>query len=66
MKQLAYALFMMCIQETIPNPHTIEFLPKEQKQVIIEYAKIKCGKRINLYLDSEDTMLCEDYNMECM
>ena len=66
MEQLAYLLFTLCIKETIPNPYTIEYLPKEQKELIQHYAVTKCNQRINFYLGYEEAPLCADWNEECM
>lgn len=66
MEQLAYALFMMCVKETIPNPHTVEYLPKEQRELIYDYAKTKCNQRVNYFFGNEESPLCADWNTECM
>lgn len=66
MEQLIYLLFMMCIKETIPNPHTINYLTSEQTQLIRKYAEEKCNQRVDFYLGKQENPMCEEYNTECM
>lgn len=46
MHQLALILFISCITETIPNPHTVSNLPKEQRKAIEMYTNHKCKKYV--------------------
>jgi hypothetical protein len=42
MVEILTALYITCMQLTVPNPHTIHNLPEEQCVVIYSYAMDKC------------------------
>tara|TARA_R100001086_G_scaffold242322_1_gene169927 strand:- start:1157 stop:1357 length:201 start_codon:yes stop_codon:yes gene_type:complete len=65
MEQLAYALFIMCVAETIPNPHTIDNLTEEQEGLIRAYTVEKCNSRVNYFIGGAESPMCTDWNTEC-
>ena len=42
MLEILVALYITCVNTTIPNPHTIHNLPEEQCAVLYSYASEKC------------------------
>lgn len=53
MSPIIYMLFIACIQSTIPNRHTLHYLPEEQREVLIEYANTKCLGQVHDHLNQE-------------
>ena len=50
MPKIAMILFMNCINVIIPNPHTVNNLPDEQRQLIVEYARSTCQTEVEFLI----------------
>lgn len=50
MEVLAAMVFEACVALTLPNPLTVNNLPDEQRELIIEYTDRKCKAEAEAYL----------------